>query len=117
MDEEVVETFEDEYSDDSDYDDTEVIIGSKVNEDIHLLMKGYKKKKKNYKTSPALTKYERTRILAERATQINEGALALIANPEIFDKDIIRNHLLKQGFCGYGSVPHVEQAKYIQLTL
>ena len=46
MDEEFVDNFEDEYSDDSDYDDTEVIIGSKVNEDIHLLMKGYKKKKK-----------------------------------------------------------------------
>ena len=85
MDEEFVDNFEDEYSDDSDYDDTEVIIGSKVNEDIHLLMKGYKKKKKNYKTAPALTKYEKTRILAERATQINEGAQALIANPERFD--------------------------------
>ncbi len=59
MDEEFVDNFEDEYSDDSDYDDTEVIIGSKVNEDIHLLMKGYKKKKKNYKTAPALTKYEK----------------------------------------------------------
>jgi phosphoribosylaminoimidazole-succinocarboxamide synthase len=36
-------------------------------------------------------------------------------NPEIFDKDIIRNHLLEQGFSGDGRVPYVAQAKYIQL--
>ena len=80
-----VEYSEEVSDDESDYDDTEVILGSKVNEDIHLLMKGYKKKKRNYQTAPSLTKYERTRILAERATQINEGATSLIANPERFD--------------------------------
>ena len=52
------------------------------NEDIHLLMKNYKKKKKKYKTNPTLTKYERTRILSERATQISNGAPLFIVNPD-----------------------------------
>ena len=48
------------------------------NEDINVIMQNYKKNKKNYKTTPTLTKYERTRVLSERASQINDGSQALI---------------------------------------
>ena len=36
------------------------------------------KNKKNHKTSGTLTKYEKTRILSERASQINDGSQTLI---------------------------------------
>lgn len=72
-----IETYEGD-----EYEETDIIVETKVNEDINLLMKDYKKKLKNYHTSPTLTKYERTRILAERATQIDEGAQVLIAGAE-----------------------------------
>ena len=39
-----------------------------TDEDITSLMKNYTKKKKKYKTTPHLTKYERTRILSERSS-------------------------------------------------
>ena len=48
------------------------------NEDINVIMQNYKKNKKNYKTTPTLTKYEKTRVLCERASQINDGSRALI---------------------------------------
>tara|TARA_B110000495_G_scaffold100428_1_gene86765 strand:- start:54 stop:350 length:297 start_codon:yes stop_codon:yes gene_type:complete len=47
-------------------------------EDINIIMQNYKENKKNYKTSGTLTKYERTRILSERASQINDGSQTLI---------------------------------------
>ena len=55
-----------------------------VNEDINLLMKKYKKNKKKYKTNPYLNKYERTRIISERASQIDNGTLIFISKPERF---------------------------------
>ena len=48
------------------------------NEDINVILLNYEEKKKEYKTKPSLTKYERTRILSERASQINDGALIFI---------------------------------------
>ena len=53
-------------------------------EDINLLMKKYKKNKKKYKSNSRLTKYEKTRVLSERASQINSGSIAFISNPERF---------------------------------
>lgn len=52
------------------------------NEDINSLMKDYEKKKKNYKTNPKITKYEKTRVISERASQINMGSQIFINNPE-----------------------------------
>jgi DNA-directed RNA polymerase subunit K/omega len=49
-------------------------------EDINIIMQNYKVNKKNYKTSDTLTKYEKTRILSERASQINDGSQILIKN-------------------------------------
>ena len=42
----------------------------------------YKKKKKMYKTTPVLTKYEKTRVIGERANQIINGSKSLLDNPE-----------------------------------
>ena len=52
------------------------------NEDINVLMQDYSKKKKKYKTNPNITKYEKTRVLSERANQINSGSPIFIANGE-----------------------------------
>ena len=54
------------------------------NEDINILMKDYQSKKKAYKTNRALSKYEKTRVLSERANQINTGSPIFISNPERF---------------------------------
>ena len=55
------------------------------NEDINLLMKNYKKNKKKNKSNQSLTKYEKTRVLSERASQINSGSIVFISNPERFN--------------------------------
>lgn len=52
------------------------------NEDINVLMQNYTKKKKKYKTNQNLTKYEKTRVLAERTSQIENGSVIYIDNPE-----------------------------------
>ena len=41
--------------------------------------------KKNYKTSPFLTKYEKTRILSERTQQLANGSLSYLKNPEAYN--------------------------------
>jgi DNA-directed RNA polymerase subunit K/omega len=52
-------------------------------EDINILMKNYNIK--NLKTKNIrLTKYEKTRVLSERASQIENGSKVLISNPESF---------------------------------
>lgn len=68
--------------DEDEYEVSEVIVEPSKNEDINTLMKKYKKKKSGYKTNQNITKYERTRVLSERASQINEGSNILISNPE-----------------------------------
>ena len=74
------EILDDEYFDD-EYDISDIII-EQDNEDIHTVMKHYKKKLKNYQTTPTLTKYEKTKVLSERANQINYGSNILIENSE-----------------------------------
>ena len=62
MDEETVD-----YNDADEYDVSEVVVESGIDEDINKIMKGYKTKLKSYKTSPALTKYERCKVIAEKS--------------------------------------------------
>ena len=52
--------------------------------DVFDLIKNYESYKKNYKTSPYLTKYEKTRVLSDRASQIINGEKIFISNPEIY---------------------------------
>lgn len=49
--------------------------------DIHSL-KDYEKVKQTYETTPVLTKYEKTRVLAERASQIANGSPVFIPKAE-----------------------------------
>ena len=49
------------------------IISSEILED-------YEEMKKSYKTSPYLTKYEKTRVLGERANQIINGSSPFITD-------------------------------------
>lgn len=72
------------YNKEDEYDTTEVIVESGVDEDINTVMKGYKSKLKSYKTSPSLTKYERCKVIAERANQINHGSHIFIQNLDTF---------------------------------
>jgi len=73
------------YNEADEYDTTEVVVESGVDEDINTVMKGYKSKLKSYKTNPSLTKYERCKVIAERANQINHGSHIFIQNPEKFN--------------------------------
>tara|TARA_B100001094_G_scaffold323918_1_gene375637 strand:+ start:1059 stop:1415 length:357 start_codon:yes stop_codon:yes gene_type:complete len=68
--------------DEDEYDISDIIVESNDNEDVNVLMKKYKTKKKYYQTNALITKYEKTRVLSERASQINEGSLPLISHPE-----------------------------------
>ena len=40
----------------------------------------YEERRKTYKTTPTLTKYERTQVLSERATQITDGSPLMITD-------------------------------------
>ena len=72
-----------EYTDD-DYDTTDVIIEENDDKTMIEILKKYNKHKKKYKTTPVLNKYERCRVLSERANQINCGANLFIQRPEKF---------------------------------
>jgi len=73
------------YNEEDEYDVSEVVVETGVDEDINTIMKGYKNKLKTYKTSPSLTKYERCKVIAERANQINHGSHIFIQNSERFN--------------------------------
>ena len=78
---EIIDLENDDYD---DYDVSEIVVETQVNEDINLVMKNYKKSLKSYKTTPTLTKYERCKVLSERANQINYGSKIFIQNPESY---------------------------------
>ena len=80
MDEETID-----YNNEDEYDVSEVVVESGNDEDINVVMKGYKTKLKFYKTSPALTKYEKCKVISERANQINHGSHIFIQNYERFN--------------------------------
>ena len=71
-------------SDIETYEDISVSV-EVPNEDINLLMKNYDKLKKKYKTSKTLTKYERTKVLSERASQIDDGSVIYLDDYSNFD--------------------------------
>ena len=80
------DSYEDiELPDISELPDQGIINGSEeydTHKDHVDLLKDYETKRKTYQTTPVLTKYERTRVLAERASQINSGSPVFIPNPE-----------------------------------
>ena len=74
------------YDDNSDIE-YDTIIDKDIKEDvkdIEEFKKDYESNKKNYITTPNLNKYELTRVLCERTTQLENGSFAYISNPERF---------------------------------
>ena len=67
-----------------DYDIGDIIIQG-GDKDINQIMKNYKKNMKKYKTVPSLTKYEKCKVLSERANQINYGCNILIDDSEKYN--------------------------------
>ena len=79
-----METFEEQYYDESEDDYIEDNNENKE-ELLQDFYKNYEAMKKNYKTSPFLTKYEKTRILSERTQQLANGSLSYLKNPEAYN--------------------------------
>ena len=78
--------FDENFSDESDeeYEEPETNISSDEI-DINEFYKTYDESKKNFKTSPILTKYEKTRIISERVQQLSNGGIPFISNPESYN--------------------------------
>lgn len=77
--------FDENFSDESDegYEEPETNISSDEI-DVNEFYKTYDESKKNFKTSPILTKYEKTRIISERVQQLSNGGTPFISNPESY---------------------------------
>ena len=72
-------------SENEEYDEeivNDVIGGGDI--DINEFYKTYDKNRKNFKTSPVLSKYEKTRIISERVQQLSNGGVPFISNPESY---------------------------------
>ena len=82
MEQEFDENFSDD-SDNEDYEEPEIKVSSDEI-DINEFYKTYDENKKNFKTSPILTKYEKTRIISERVQQLSNGGTPFISNPESY---------------------------------
>ena len=79
------EEFEEDFSDnDEEYEEENEYSISPNEIDINEFYRDYEKNKKNFKTSPVLTKYEKTRIISERVQQISNGGVPFISNPESY---------------------------------
>ena len=66
-----------------DIADNQQIIFDNV-EDLNIFYKKYDDLKKNYRTSPYLNKYEKTKVLHERVQQLANNSKPLISNPQNF---------------------------------
>jgi len=73
-----------EFTNEDEYDVNDIVVDGNDDQNMITILKKYKKHKKNYKTTPVLTKYERCRVLSERASQINCGSLIYLSDPEKF---------------------------------
>lgn len=54
-------------------------------EDLNIFNENYETLKKNYKTSPFLNKYEKTKVLYERTQQLANNSKPLISNPQNYN--------------------------------
>jgi len=73
-----------EYDNEDEYDINDVVIEGNTDQNMIDILKKYRKHKKSYKTTPVLTKYERCRVLSERANQINCGSRIYLSNSDDF---------------------------------
>lgn len=76
-------SFEEEPYRSEEEEDIETIIEN--NEELlQDFYKNYQEMKKNYKTSPILSKYEKTRIISERTQQLANGSVSYLKNPSAY---------------------------------
>lgn len=110
----------DEESFDKEYDVLENPVQLKsVVEDSSSFMKNYESNKKNYNSSNVLSKYEKTRILCERAQQLEEGSQPYISNIERYNSSytiaLEEFNSKKIPFIIRRSVPHSNNYEYWKL--
>ena len=74
---------EDTYNQSSDEEMIENIT-SFTPEDFNTFNTNYEKNKKDYITSPFLNKFEKTKIISERAQQLANGSIPLLKNAESY---------------------------------
>ena len=51
-------------------------------EDLNTFYQNYEEIKKTYITKPILNKYERTKVISERAQQLANGGISFLQNPK-----------------------------------
>ena len=66
-------------------------------EDLNTFYKNYEEMKKGYITKPFLNKFEKTKIISERAQQLANGSISFLQNPDDYNNVYeITNQELKQ---------------------
>ena len=70
-----------EESDEEEYQQNEVISSL----DLEVFYSQYEVLKKTYLSNPNLNKYEKTKIISERAQQLANGSLSFLKNPESYN--------------------------------
>ena len=70
-------------SEDEDFVD-EIIPTITQIEDLSTFTSNYEEMKKNYKTKPYLTKYEKTAVISERSQQLANGSESFLKNPQSY---------------------------------
>jgi len=69
----------------------DVIVDTKQNEIFHdskEILGNYENLKKNNRSKPVMSKYERTKIIGVRAQQISEGSIPLVEVPKHLTKTL-----------------------------
>lgn len=51
-------------------------------EDLNVFYQNYEEMKKGYITKPFLNKFERTKVISERAQQLANGSVSFLKNPK-----------------------------------
>lgn len=72
---------EEENSSDEEHD----IQTFSTNIDLETFYKNYEDMKNRYITQPKLNKYEKTKIISERAQQLANGSISFLKNPETYN--------------------------------
>lgn len=73
---------EDNSSDEEYFEDSQIT--NTIN-DLETFYKNYEKLKKTYITRSKLNKYEKTKIISERAQQLANGSISFLKNPETYN--------------------------------
>tara|TARA_Y100000817_G_scaffold131698_1_gene103146 strand:- start:196 stop:531 length:336 start_codon:yes stop_codon:yes gene_type:complete len=68
--------------DNSSDEEVSVIANVSFVEDLNTFYENYEEMKKSYITKPFLNKYERTKIISERAQQLANGGVSFLQNPK-----------------------------------